>query len=664
MTLLCAVGLPVVAFSLGSTDWAALRGHCVVLGVMAAVLVVGELRPIPVVRGDLVGDEVSISTTISLALVFLASPGVAVGAQALALTADELRGRRDVTRLVFNISQYGLALLGAAWVFAGRDATNFLAPWHPLHAGDLPLALAASVTFFVLNNALTDTAVALQLRVSVMQHVYGDIRHQATTSGVLLALAPVFAEVVDWSPWALPLLLLPLAAVHQSARLASARERDALHDTLTGLPNRALFANRLQRACHDLPRPFAVLFFDLDHFKDINDTLGHHVGDALLRQVAQRLSGVVPATATVARLGGDEFAVLAPGISSPADAQALVSAMATEVRVPFLVDDVRLDVAASIGIALAPSDGQRPDVLLRRADVALYRAKEARGSSVVYESSRDEHSLERLALLGELRDGVINGAVFPVYQPKIDCAKRTVTGVEALARWAHPVYGTLAPERFIELAEHTGLIDELSLRLLDLALRDTKKWSDAGYELNLAFNLSPRLLTHVNLVDEVLHRLERHGLPAAQLTLEVTESMLVADLERSITVLSQLRAHGVQIAIDDFGTGYSSLAYLKRLPVDEIKIDRTFVAGLVTDHHDTTIVSTTIHLAHAFDLGVVAEGVENEDILDALTASGCDRAQGYHIGYPMPQQELTSWLERKRPQVRADATVLSMRRVG
>jgi diguanylate cyclase (GGDEF)-like protein len=648
MAGVCALGAPVFVYMMGNLDIGALRGRPWLYLTMTLVLVAGEMMPIPVPRGDDAGDEVSISSTVALALMMLAPAGVAIAAQALALVADEARERRKWARLPFNIAQYTLALFTARIVYGALSGRG------PLHVsvqapGDtVALGLIAAAAFFLVNNTLTGIAIALKVRTPVHRQLMEDFRYQLTTSGVLLALAPVTAIAVNASAWTLPLLLLPLAAVHRSARLAFAREHEALHDGLTGLANRVLLNARLERACTDADlSPAAVLLIDVDHFKEINDTLGHHAGDLLLVELAIRLRAAVRDGDLVARLGGDEFAVLAPGIGNAAEAAPLLARVHDALHGSILINGVRIDVSASVGIALAPHDADLAEHLLQRADVAMYAAKRNRGSMTFYESHDDVHSIERLSLLGELRHALDNGEVFLVYQPKLELRTNSVVGVEALVRWNHRTLGLLGPTRFIPLAENTGLIDAMTLQLIDEGLEQLGRWRRQGLELTLSVNLSARVLADAGLVDHVRRLLGDHDIDAAQLMLEVTETMIMMDTTRVLTVLRGLRDIGVRISIDDFGTGYSSLAYLKRLAVDELKIDKSFVSRMAQDRHDAIITEMTIELGHHFGLSVVAEGVEDEAALQALRRLGCDVVQGFHIAKPQPAAEMTAWLHSR-----------------
>jgi diguanylate cyclase (GGDEF)-like protein len=623
-----------------------LRGREISFLALLAVLVFGELMPIPVARRDDAGDEISISSTIACAMVLLAPVGLVIGAQALALAADEVLKRRNWARLCFNIAQYSIALLAMKVTFTLMAGGDVFDP-HVLRPGDLLPALVSTVSFFLVNNGLTGTAVALKLRVDVWRQLATDFRWQLFTAGVLLALSPVLAESFEWSPWTLPLLMLPLAAVHRSAKLAFAREREALHDALTGLPNRTLLNARLQSDCRELvSRPVAVMLLDLDHFKDINDTLGHHVGDLVITEVAKRLRGTLRAQDLIARLGGDEFAVLSYGIADAASAVAQAERLLEALREPLLVDGTQLETRCSIGIALGPAHGETVELLIRQADVALYAAKERRGTIAVYEADRDESSLERLSLVNDLRHALENGDIFVVYQPQCDSASGAIVALEALVRWHHPEHGMLSPDSFIGLAENAGLIDQLTTRVLDDGLAKLRGWLERGWRVTLAVNLSARGFDN-DLPPQLAELLARHDVPAALLTLELTESTIMTDTMSSLGLLRRLRDLGVRLSIDDFGTGYSSLSYLKRLQVDEVKIDRAFVAGLAHDDNDAAIVRAAIDLGHHFGLRVVAEGVEDATSWSRLRRMGADVVQGYHICPPLPADEIDGWLDRR-----------------
>ncbi len=420
----------------------------------------------------------------------------------------------------------------------------------------------------------------------------------------------------------------------------------ATHDALTELPNRVLLQDRLTQALADAARdatPIALLLLDLDRFKEINDTLGHHVGDQLLQRIGPRVLELLCGADTMARLGGDEFAVLLPGAEEAA-ATALATEILAALAVPFMLEGQSLDVGASIGIALAPAHGDDAATLLRHADVAMYVAKRGHQGHAVYDPAQDGNNPLRLGLMGELRAAIAQGELLLHYQPKLDHTSGRVSGVEALLRWPHPVHGLIAPDQFIPLAEQTGLIAPLTWWVLETALAQCQTWARAGLLLGVAVNLSARTLHDLALPARIAALLATYGVPAGLLTLEVTESALMADPTRALNVLTQLAEQGVCLAIDDFGTGYSSLAYLKRLPVHQLKIDRSFIQHLVEGGADAAIVASTIGLGHHLGLRVVAEGVETAEAWQLLAASGCDVSQGYHLSRPVTATELERWL--------------------
>jgi diguanylate cyclase (GGDEF)-like protein len=642
------LGIPLTLWSIVRVPWTHLDSPLPTIAVAAAFLIIGELRPIPVSRGADAGDEISVSSTIAVALLFLTAPGVACAAQALALVIDEARSRRKWERLPFNISQYTLALLATRVVYAAIANESVFGHLGRFSPHDLPAAMLSAIAFFVVNNGLTGVAVSLATRMPVRRLVQADLVSHLPTEGVLLALAPVVAQSLSWSIAALPLLMLPLIAVHRSAKLASQREHEALHDALTGLPNRSSLLMRLRQACGDLDKvPVAVMLVDLDHFKEINDTLGHYVGDRLLVEVANRLRGSLRAGDFIARLGGDEFAILAYRADSDSAALDVAARLRESFDTTFPLSGADLAAQCSVGIALAPRDGADEDLLLKRADVALYDAKSTRGSVMIYDGSRDDHSVERLALVADLRRGIETGEVFPLYQPQCDATTGEIVGVEALARWRHGQAGILGPSEFLEVAEGAGMLDALTDSLLDQCLINLGAWHRAGQMVRLSLNISPRTMRDTRFVDRVRAALEHADIEPQWLTLEVTEHVMVGDAARAIRELERLRRLGCRIAIDDFGTGYSSIAYLKRLPVDELKIDKSFVAELGENPKDEIIVRAIVDLAHRFGLEVTAEGVETEPAWALLTAIGCDVIQGYRLARPLTSDAMSAWLNQR-----------------
>jgi diguanylate cyclase (GGDEF)-like protein len=441
------------------------------------------------------------------------------------------------------------------------------------------------------------------------------------------------------------------------AEHARRAEHESLHDPLTGLPNRTLLRDRAHEAILSggQRRQTALLLIDLDRFKEINDTLGHHSGDLLLREVGPRLRRVVGPGDTVARLGGDEFAMLLPEVESAEEAVRVARAAIKALEQPFALQGLTLDVEASIGIVLCPLHCSTFEELMQRADVAMYVAKGKRSGYEVYEPSEDDTDAARLQLAGELRDAVANRELVLHYQPKLELRTGRITGAEALMRWHHPKHGMIMPDRFIPMAERSGLIRALTLWVVEEALRQNQRWKQDGIRMPVSVNLSTRDLIDVQLPDDIGRLLEQWRVPASRLELEITESVIMADPMRARGVVARLREMGVLVAIDDFGSGYSSLGYLKRLPVNDLKIDKSFVLGMSEDEGDGVIVQSTIDLAHNLGLRVVAEGVETDEVWARLEAMGCDVAQGYLISAPLPAARFVEWLEsqirlhRERP---------------
>jgi diguanylate cyclase (GGDEF)-like protein len=390
------------------------------------------------------------------------------------------------------------------------------------------------------------------------------------------------------------------------------------------------------------------MLIDLDHFKEINDTLGHHAGDRLLQEVSERLSASLDEHQMVARLGGDEFGVLIPDLSSHDEASAVAQRLLTQLREPFSIEGLTLEVDASIGIACAPEHGSAVEQLIQRADIAMYAAKEGGRGHLLFEQQLDRYSPRRLSLAGALRSAIADGEIVLYFQPKAELNTGRIIGVEALARWQHPRLGLIGPSEFVPIAEQTGLIGPLTSHVLEEALRQVRVWSDNGEELSVAVNLSARSFLDSQLAVEIPKLLERTGVEARLLELEITESMLMLDPARAKATLDRLSAIGLSLSVDDFGTGYSSLANLKRLPVDGIKIDKSFVIDMPHDQSDAAIVRSTIDLAHNLGLKVVAEGVESHEAWRRLEELGCDLAQGFHVSRPLPADAMTRLLAEHR----------------
>ena len=447
-------------------------------------------------------------------------------------------------------------------------------------------------------------------------------------------------------------------------------------DPLTGLGNRLAFNERLEQLLPEVldatattgparAPGLAVLLFDLDHFKEVNDTLGHSAGDALLIELAGRLARALRAGDLVTRLGGDEFAVLLQNMTTGRQAQAVADTLLLRLNEPVLIDNLELPVEASVGVALAPRDGTSAQTLLRCADIAMYRAKHKRNTAVVYDPSMDPAGEERLQLVAQLQTAIHQRQIVVHYQPIVCLLTGVVLGAEALVRWQHPQRGLLPPGAFIPAVERTALIVPLTLAVLDQAVREAVTWpSDRADELTVSVNLSPRCLLVRSIPDQVVRILASHGLPARRLTLEITETLALSDLEVVDDVLTRLRDLGVRLSVDDFGTGYSSMSFLRKIAVNEVKVDQSFVAQAPHSQHDRAIVYGTVALAHGLGVPVVGEGVETCGQLQALRASGCDAAQGFLLARPMPATDLQAVLRQPNPAVLAELDRVELPKAG
>jgi diguanylate cyclase (GGDEF)-like protein len=621
-----------------------------------ALAFAGEFLPLKVFTRGAEG-EVTTSTTFALATVLVAGPLAGLIALGLANVVVDTLGRKGLQKTLFNAMQYAITIAATSLVLGlttelPRETGLHLVP------EDLPGILLAAGAFFLVNIGLVSTVVALAQRTSVFSYMVRDLFFQASINGLMLGLAPVIVLAADFALPAIALLFLPIFAVHRGGREAIAKEHQALHDALTGLPNRELFHDRIDqiiRTGHRNGTSAVVMLMDLDHFKEINDTLGHHMGDLLLQEVSRRLQRALRDSDTVARLGGDEFGVLLPSVDTQEDAIGVARTILAGLREPFVLDGMRLEIDASVGLAMYPMHGEDTETLQQRADIAMYSAKQSGRGHAMFEPELDRHSPRRLALAGGLRSAISDGQIRLFYQPKADLTTGRVMGVEALARWDHPEFGLVGPAEFVPISEQTGLITPLTSFVLDAAIRQVRAWQDEGLELSVAVNLSARSFLDTQLANEIPRLLARYDVPARLLELEITESMLMTDPARAEATLTRLSQIGLTLSVDDFGTGYSSLANLKRLPVDVIKIDKSFVMEMAEDASDAAIVRSTVDLAHNLGLRVVAEGVESADAWHHLETLGCDYAQGYYLARPLPAEAATRLIRERGTEPSAPA---------
>ena len=461
-----------------------------------------------------------------------------------------------------------------------------------------------------------------------------------TATLVDLIVAAVF---LGGGIFVLMVVRLSVTSIDQIRQLATQEKYHAMHDDLTGLPNRALFREQIAAAILKAQREHrrvAVFVMDLDHFKEVNDTLGHYYGDLLLRQVAPRLRTAAGPASMVARLGGDEFGVLCE-VENDVKLAACAQRIVQHVERSFRVQEYDLNIGISIGIAVTPEHGDTGELLLQRADVAMYLAKQRNTGFMIYDAEQDRHSLERLALAGQLRHAIGSNQLTLHYQPQKDIQTGAVRSVEALVRWNHPERGLLHPGEFLAMAEQTGLIKPLTRWVFDAVLHQATIWQRSGVDLAVSLNISVQVMQDPQFIQYIADAMESSRMAPGKVIFELVENAIMADV---LPALRRLHELGARFSIDDFGTGYSSLSYLKIMPVSEIKIDQSFVMGMTTDDNDAIIVRAIIDLAHNMGYRVVAEGVENKDTLDLLEILGCDVAQGYYLSAALAQSELASWL--------------------
>ncbi|MGH8980210.1 MAG: putative bifunctional diguanylate cyclase/phosphodiesterase [Acidimicrobiales bacterium] len=610
-------------------------------GILACAVLVAELFPITLRRGE-TPETYSLSGTAAIALIITGPLWLGALAQVAAGFVDDIRRRRSPVKIAFNLSIYAIGVTSARAVYAylsGHAVTGFSTTFGP---SSIPPALAAAATYFLANVSLVAIVSALAQEMPPFSLLATYMRSEAVTAITLLAVGPVVLIALNFSLLTLPLCIFPVLAV-SGGLVAANREVLAMHDPLTGLPNRALLLQRAERVLHEVDDNLAaLLFIDLDHFKEVNDAMGHPVGDELLKQIGIRLAELIGPNDFAARLGGDEFAVLSDKLADPEAALKLAARIAAALAGPVTVQGLGLHVEASVGVALCPVHASDVDVLLQRADVALYQAKgRGPGSVALYDSDYDHNSVERLTLMEELRSGLETQLVIH-YQPKCRLTDGSLVGVEALVRWQHPTFGLLPPSRFIAAAENTGLMMPMTLQVMRQAMEQWKHWHDDGLHLSMSVNVSARNLNS-DLATEVVTLLTRYEMPPKSLLLEVTESEVIRDTAAAAEMITELRSLGVGISIDDFGTGHSSLAYIKELSPTEVKIDQSFVRAATDSPKDSALVRAAIELGRSLGLQVVAEGVETPEILKILADADCDLAQGFFILPPVPGDDLARW---------------------
>jgi diguanylate cyclase (GGDEF)-like protein len=624
-------------------------------GAIAAV----DLMPI---KGES-GIAFSLSFPIELSAALVYAPKVAAVIAFLgAIDRREFKGELPPLKALYIRGQIGWSVALESLVFHSLGSLD--GHWYMLGLGVLLAAIAGYSLNVLVVAGYASLQTGTRIR-DVVRELHVGVFGEFVISYMGLAFFSVLVALSTQSStiglWALVVFIAPLAfarqmfqrthslqkATDELAVRQAENEYQALHDALTGLPNRVLFQQHLVDAIQNAESrggSVAVMLMDLDHFKEINDTLGHHFGDQLLREIGPRLSTVLREHDVMARLGGDEFGILLPDIPDQSIALGVASRLLEELERPVVVEGLALDVSGSIGVSLYPEQSANAESLLRRADVAMYAAKEAGGGFELYSPEMDQHSPAQLTLVSRVRPALDNGEMVMFYQPKVGLSDGLVSGAEALIRWHHPEHGLVPPDEFIPLVEKTVLLRPLTAFVLATVLEQWRTWADRGIRLPVAVNISPRSLLDIQLPEQIVELLERWEVPHEFLTLELTENFLMTESRRSADVLDELAAIGVRLSIDDFGTGYSSLSHLKRLKVDEIKVDRSFVMQLQTNADDSMIVRGTVELGRIMGLRVVAEGVEDQATLDQLTELGCDEAQGYLISRPLSTEDFDRWL--------------------
>lgn len=643
-TTLAGLGAVVLVFFV--TPWSA-WAQSLALGATVFLVVaalVGELKPVRFATAD---GEIRMLTTSApfvLALIPVAGVSVALTAQLVASAIDDARARRSVQKSLFNAAQYGICVLSGGLVFSWISGSSMFGGTLPIALGEVGALLVGGIVMIGLNWLIVAGVVSLSSGQRLGAILSGDIRVFIVTNLVLLSVGGIAAEVAADGVWVLSLLAAPVVAAHIFAASAARHAHEATHDPLTGLGNRGQLYRELERALDPVrgsEGSTALVLIDLDHFKDFNDALGHPVGDTILRQVAGRLRESAPASASVHRLGGDEFAVVVPEADA---AEGVARELLDSFEEPLRVEKLELLVRASAGLAIAPVHGENVETLMKNADIALYHAKLERDRISTFAPEFDVNTVERLQLLEDLHSALDSHQLHVVYQPQFDLGDGSIVALEALVRWRHPVRGDVLPDEFVPLAENSGLIFPLTAYVLETALAQLAQWRAAGHDVRMAVNLSARHLSDLALSDQVAAAIARHGVPASCLVLEVTETGILSDPARADVVIKELRSLGVEIAIDDYGTGNASLSYLKRLEIDELKVDRSFVSNIGSDHHDLIIVRSTIDLALALGLRVVAEGIEDQETAAALRALGNVIGQGRHLGWPVEPEAATALL--------------------
>ena len=605
---------------------------------LAGLLVAAEVRHITHHRHRGISETISLSSAFACALLLHYDWSLVVPALALACLVDDVRRQSAWWKSAFNSGQYTLSLAGAAGVLALMGGSPNGSMTDSLPIG---VSLTTCAVFFVLNTVLPGVAIALVEGMPVLRSLREDLPLQWSVNGVVVAMAPLVVAVANDSLWLVGLLVVPVLAVHSGAVSALEREHMTLHDPLTGLPNQIAFQQRVveQLEAATDGEHVAVLVLGLDHMDDVSNTLGPSAAEALLEQVARRLRTTVPEGAVLARSSGG-FAVAVPGLRSPWEASACAEAMLAQFSDPYDVVESAFALRASVGLTVSPLHGTDPEQLVQHAEVARGVAQRSRSGLEIYNAERNDFTERRLAVLRGLGPALRRREMHVHFQPQVHVATGQVTGYEALLRWDHPTLGRVSPDEFVALAEHAGMMHEVTDYVLDEALRRVADWRRQGSTATVSVNVSASVLQDPGLPLRVARRLALWGVPSTALVLELTETAVMSHPQRCQEVMRELRTLHVGLSLDDYGTGYASLAYLTTMPVDELKIDKSFVLGMVANRVDRVAVRSTLELARSLGLRVVAEGVEDAECAALLASWGCPTAQGWHYGRPVPAQDL------------------------
>jgi diguanylate cyclase len=590
----------------------------------------------------------------TFAIFLLWGLGPAILAQILTTTIVALRLRRPVSEWIAAVFQYALA-------FTAAQVVLWLGPPHPeqhhapLQIATDTLSTVGAVGAWLLVYGLVAILAARLIRTDVPPVPARDaIGRQMLFVSTLLMLSPFLAMAAHMDVGLVPLIFIPLYAVQRMARLSAQRDLAARMDPLTGLMNRtglkAAFQAETRSAAGGSTGHVALLLADLDEFKNVNDTLGHEVGDQILVEVGNRLERLRLRGGVIARLGGDEFALMTSAEDS-GEAQTLATEAVSALSEPVSLDGLRIEIAASIGIAFHTDAGEDFATLMRHADIAMYDAKQHGGTTAIYEPGSHQDSLARLALLTDFRHALEDNdheQICMHYQPQVRLDTGDVEGVEALLRWRHPEHGLINTQDLITMVEHSSVMHLLTTRVINDVVAQVSAWNAAGIQLRTSINVSSRDLYGGDIVPRLAERMSQHGVHPSQIQVEITESALMRDPGGATGTVNRIHDLGVTVSLDDFGTGYSSLQHLRKMPISEIKIDRSFVAGMASNHDDAAIVRSTVELANSLGIRTVAEGVENEYTRQLLADAGCGLAQGWLTAYPMPAAQIEEWITTKK----------------